>query len=251
MDKISIPKEYYDIALSLAKQRQGRFRNQFTTGKLREELCGDDAELMIYIEGVIGYIGDMCAAQWLGLDPREIMRNMILETDLLAHRDECDLVFMGNRIDVKTEFYGKDQASHEMKLVKVLDRSIKPNETYGCRLINDNQFRENSGTIDYYLFATIDKMDPRKAKYWHPIGWLSTAKAKEIAPTPMWWSPAGARLWTPAHCLPNSELDVPEKIFNITKGDHIYYTDFRKNPRYNVLDRTKFNSILELSNLNL
>jgi len=249
MTKLEIPKEFYDIALSLAKQRQGRFRNQFTTGKLREELCGDDTDLMKHVEGVIGYIGDMCAAKWLGLNPKELMKNMVLDTDLLAHRDECDLIFRGNRVDVKTEFYGKDQESHDQKLVKVLDGSIGEKETYGCRLINDNQFRENSDTIDYYLFATIDKMDPRKAKYWYPIGFISKTRAKDVAPKPMWWSPAGARLWTPAHCIPNKCLDKPERFFDISTGEFINYDSHLDNPKYNELDKDKFKTIIKNAKL--
>ncbi|MGE5406879.1 MAG: hypothetical protein ACM3NR_04120 [Methanosarcina sp.] len=243
MIKIRIPDFAYDLALKLAISREGRFRNQFTTKKLREQLS-DDVDLMKHVEGVFGYIGDMCAATWLGLDPKELMRNMILDTDLLTHRDEYDMVYKGVRVDVKTEFYPPE------KFDKVVNNTITKKETYGCRLINDNQFRENSGTIDVYLFATLDNLDPRLAKYWYGIGWITTAEAKEIAPKPMWWSPAGARLWTPAHCIPNEELHHTENLLTISQGSHSYHGNHRENPRFMTCDKTKFNGILSRCGLN-
>lgn len=116
--KITITKEIFDIAYSLSKQRQGNFTNQFTTIKLKEQLS-DDAVLAKNVEGIVGYIGDMCASIMLGLDPINTMRNMILDTDLLTHRDECDVFFNGHRIDVKTEFY----PAH--KFNSVVNRTIK------------------------------------------------------------------------------------------------------------------------------
>jgi len=243
MIKIKIPDYAFELALKLAKSREGRFRNQFTTKKLREQLQ-DNPDLMTHVEGVFGYIGDMCAASWLGLDPKELMKNMILDTDLLSHRDECDLIYKGNRIDVKTEFYPPE------KFDKVVSNTIKKNETYGCRLINDNQFRENSSSIDIYLFATLDNLDPRLAKYWYGIGWITTAEAKRIAPAPMWWSPAGARLWTPAHCIPNEDLQATETLLTIQKGKFIYHNNHAENPKMKALDMEKFNRILKACGLN-
>jgi hypothetical protein len=240
--KIEIPQGAYEIALSLAKQRAGRFRNQFTTKKLREQI--DDPDLSKHIEGVFGYLGDMCAAIYLGIDPYELMRNMVLDTDLLTHRDECDIIYRGNRIDVKTEFYPEE------KFQSVIDGTIKPKETYGCRLINDNQFRENSKNIDIYFFATIDNLDPRKAKYWYPVGWLTTTEAKNIAPNPMWWSPSGARLWTPAHCLPNNQLKPNGELLDVVVGKFKdYNTDHKVNPKYSSVNVERFEEILSKSNL--
>ena len=61
----------------------------------------------------------MSAALLFDYDPQEIMRNMIIDTDLLEHRDDCDLIYRGNRIDVKTEFYGKNQQQHLSKLKRI------------------------------------------------------------------------------------------------------------------------------------
>lgn len=240
--KIKIPDFAYETALSLAKNRAFKFRNQFITKKLKEKVS-DDEILEKHVEGVIGYIGDMCGAIWLGKDPKEIMRNMVLDTDLLTHRDECDFVYKGNRIDVKTEFYPDD------KFERAIKRELKEKETYGCRLINDNQFRENSKNIDVYLFATIDDIDPREAEYWYPIGWIMKKRAEEVAPKPMWWSPAGARLWVPAHCIPNKELENPEDIFQIGQNSHPETDNYQLNPKYKSLDRTKFEDLCKQANL--
>ena len=240
--KVEITKEMFDVAYSLSKQRQGRFRNQFTTKKLREQLS-DDPILEKHVEGIFGYIGDMCASVALGLDPKNVMRNMVLDTDLLSHRDECDVIFRGHRIDVKTEFYPEE------KFESVINKTITKKETYGCRLINDNQFRENSHGIDIYLYGTIDNLDPRKAKYWYGIGWITTEKAKLVAPEPMWWSPSGARLWTPAHCIPNEDLDEFEILHSIEEGDYPFYSSFENNPKYSVLDKERMNEILNIAGL--
>lgn len=232
----------FDVAYSLSKQRQGRFRNQFTTKKLREQLS-DDPILEKHVEGIFGYIGDMCASVALGIDPKNAMRNMVLDTDLLSHRDECDIIFRGHRIDVKTEFYPEE------KFESVINKTISKRETYGCRLINDNQFRENSNGIDIYLYGTIDNLDPRKAEYWYGIGWITTEKAKEIAPEPMWWSPSGARLWTPAHCIPNEELSGLEDLPLIAQGTHPYYGNYIDNPKFNELDKNRLAEILKIAGL--
>jgi hypothetical protein len=121
--KIKITREMFHIAYSLSKQRQGNFTNQFTTIKLKEQLS-DDPVLAKNIEGVIGYIGDMCASIILGLYPLNIMRNMLLDTVLLTHRDECDLVFNGHRIDVKTEFYPAHKFDSVINRVSLADAQI-------------------------------------------------------------------------------------------------------------------------------
>lgn len=242
MTKIEITQDMFNIAYSLAKQRQSNFTNQFTTKKLKEQLS-DDPVLAQNVVGVVGYIGDMCAGIMLGLDPHNIMRNMVLDTDLLIHRDESDIVFNGYRIDVKTEFYPPH------KFNSVINRTITKNETYGCRLINDKQFRDNSHGIDIYLYGTMDNIDPRKANYWYGIGWISTDRIKEIAPKPSLFSPAGAKLWTPAHCIPNEDLLEINALNSLTKGAHKQYDNHILNPKYIELDRRRINYIFEKSGL--
>jgi hypothetical protein len=242
MTKIKITQDIFSIAYSLSKQRQGHFTNQFTTKKLKEQLS-DDPVLAKNVEGIVGYIGDMCAGIMLGLDPYNVMRNMVLDTDLLTHRDECDIIFNGHRIDVKTEFYPAD------KFNSIINRTISKNETYGCRLINDKQFIDNSHGIDIYLYGTMDNIDPRKANYWYGIGWVSTDRIKEISPKPSFFSPAGAKLWTPAHCIPNEDLEDLNTLSSLNKGLFTYYEDHSLNPKYRILDKRRINEIFENSGL--
>jgi hypothetical protein len=240
--KIKITKEMFYTAYSLSQQRQGNFKNQFTTEKLKAQL-NDDPILARNVEGVVGYIGDMCAGIMLGLDPLNIMRNMVLDTDLLTHRDECDIIYNGYRIDVKTEFYP------EHKFNSVINKTITKNETYGCRLINDKQYRENSHGIDIYLYGTIDNIDPRKADFWYGIGWVSNDRVKKIAPEPTLFSPAGAKLWTPAHCIPNEDLEDVNSLINLKNGFYNYNPSHIENPKYKVVDQIKMNEIFNNAKL--
>jgi hypothetical protein len=207
--KIPIPDWAFGTALEIAAARQYKFRNQFTTAKIRNAVA-DHPRLVEHVEGVIGYIGDICDCVWLGIDPKEMLRAMIVDTDLLQHRDEFDFVHKGWRVDVKTELYPS-------KLLEdVVARRLERTKRYGCRLINDNQFKENSGTIDIYLFATLDtEDDPREATYWCPVGWITKQRAKKVAPEATLWTPGGARLWVPAHCIPNDELENASDLLNV------------------------------------
>jgi len=193
---------------SICVARQRRYRHQFITKKLKD-IAGDDEILKKDIEGVYGYLGDICCCIWLGIDPKEELRTMILDTDLLSHRDEYDLLYNGWRTDVKTEIYPDE------KLEKAIRKQLLEKETYGCRLININHYLENSNSVDIYLFATIDNKDPRVAKNWIPIGWIYKEEVAQICPEPKGYSPSGARLWTKAYIIPNSKLRDLKELVNI------------------------------------
>lgn len=222
--RIQIPDWAYDVSLSICLARQRRYRHQFITKKLKD-IAGDDEALKKDIEGVYGYIGDICSCIWLGIDPKEELKSMIIDTDLLTHRDEYDILYKGWRTDIKTEIYPDE------KFNRAIRKQIDVKETYGCRLININHFLENSATVDIYVFATIDNQDPRLAKYWIPIGWIYKDDVTKICPEPKGYTPSGARLWTKAYIIPNAELrelkdivDIPHKpecstLFRSTKGN--------------------------------
>lgn len=197
--KIPLPDWTYSVSLNICLARQRRYRHQFITKKLKD-IAGDDELLKKDIEGVYGYIGDICSCLWLGIDPKEELRSMIIDTDLLTHRDEYDVLYKGWRTDIKTEIYPND------KFDRAIRKQLDVKETYGCRLININHFLENSATVDIYLFATIDNRDPRLAKHWIPIGWIYKDDVTRICPEPKGYTPSGARLWTKAYIIPNSEL---------------------------------------------
>lgn len=208
--RIPIPNWAFNISLEICKARQRRYRHQFTTKKLKD-IAGDDEVLKKDIEGVYGYIGDICCCIWLGIDPKEELRSMILDTDLLTHRDEYDLLYKGWQIDVKTEIYPDE------KFERAIKKELAVKETYGCRLININHYLENASGVDIYVFATIDNKDPRLAKNWIPIGWIYKDDVSKICPEPKGYTPSGARLWTKAYCIPNSELKELKNLLSMSR----------------------------------
>jgi hypothetical protein len=197
--RIPIPEWAYTVSLNICLARQRRYRHQFITKKLKD-IAGNDELLKKDIEGVYGYLGDICSCIWLGLDPKEEMRSMLIDTDLLTHRDEYDVLYKGWRTDIKTEIYPNENFERAIR------KQLEMKETYGCRLININHILENSANIDVYLFATIDNQDPRLAKHWIPIGWVYKDDVLKICPEPKGYSPSGARLWTKAYIIPNAQL---------------------------------------------
>jgi hypothetical protein len=164
--KHRMPDYAFSLARRLCEARQRRYHHRFRCGnkKLLTQITGGDPVLERDIEGVFGYMCDIAACDWLGIDPKEEIRSMLVDTDLLTHRDDYDLLHRGWRVDVKMEIFPDD------KFGNVIAGTIKDNETYGCRLINNDHMKENSATVDIYLFSTIDSWDPSKAKWWFPLG---------------------------------------------------------------------------------
>jgi hypothetical protein len=243
--RVKIPPWAVSTAHEICKARQHKYRHRFVTKKLKDATA-DDPAFQKDAEGVIGYLGDICACIWLGIDPKEMLRGMIVATDLLTHRDECDLTYNGWRVDVKTELYPKEI------LDKIVSRTICPTERYGCRLINEAHLRENSDTIDLYVFATLDsEADPRVAQYWYPVGWATREEIKKIAPEPKWSPPSGGKLWSPAHIIPNIALDPPETLSDIAKHrSAATRPDNRVDPsKLGRLNRDEYKKILKAAGL--
>ncbi|MGA9115843.1 MAG: hypothetical protein WB626_03615 [Bacteroidota bacterium] len=238
LTRIPIPSWAYEVALGICLARQKRYRHQFITKKLKD-IAGDDEMLKKDIEGVIGYVGDISACLWFGLDPKEELRSMIVDTELLAHRDEYDVLFRGWRVDVKTEIYPAE------KFERAITKELGVKETYGCRLININHFLENSGSVDKYVFATIDDPHPQKARYWIPIGWVDKSDVTRICPEPKSYTPSGARLWTKAYIIPNLELrDLQELTSLEPKPGVALLTRSSTDEKIDSLGRDKYNALL-------
>jgi len=236
--RIPIPDWAYSVALEICTARQRRYRHQFITKKLKD-IAGNDAKLKQDIEGVYGYIGDICACLWLGLDPKEEMRAMIIDTDLLTHRDEYDVLYRGWQVDVKTEIYPEE------KFERAIRKELSLKETYGCRLININHYLENSSGVDIYIFATIDNNDPRLAKNWIPIGWIYKDDVVKICPEPKGYSPSGARLWTKAYIIPNENLKDLDQFIKIARKPEVSVRTRTTNNRPSAVDDEKYHELLK------
>ena len=188
--------------------RESHFKNRFQNKKLREVHKG--LPYAGYVEGIIGYLGDIACAIYLGIEPLENLFKMVASTDCLSHRDESDLRFRMCNLDVKVEDFGK---FHE----KVVNGEIGESEPYGCRLINKNQWIENSHHIDYYVFATTDRPLSKgytldKVRGIYLLGFIPKGELEDEKKYPFQKiTPAGGRLHTPAKVIPNKNLkDIRE-----------------------------------------
>ena len=209
---VPIPNNALEVTLRIARRRASNFTNRFISSKLRSaaERAGrlDDAP---YVEGVIGYLGDICAAVYLGLDPIAELQRMLVETDLLTHRDKSDLVYRGHRVDVKTELIPDGRRP------SVIDRSIGDNEPYGKRLINKDQLDDNEEGSDIYLFGTLDSEDPFQATNWIPVGFITSRCRKDVAPIAT-RKPGAATIPYPAYAIPTSALSAPSSLSLLARG---------------------------------
>lgn len=235
---IPVPPWAFGVALRLCQERHRRFENRFRSQKLRDAV-GDDPRLVPYIEGVFGYMGDICACQWLGIDAAVQLQRMMIDTGLLQGRDEQDLIWRGHRIDVKTEEVGRNVGA-------VVDRTITPDRPYGSRLINADQYRENHQTVDVYLFATFDRIDPRQVKTWFPVGAIESERVRTLCPVPGRELENGRCIPHPAYAIPTRELHPPEWLKQIAAGPHDAPAPLDQNnldaalaamPRHNGRDR--------------
>ncbi|SRR6266568_2335499 len=208
---VSIIPEMYRVSYDIAEQRAPRFENRFKSRKLRLAVA-DDPRLVELVEGVVGYLGDIGGALWLGLHWKEQLRNMVLRTDLLSHRDDYDLLHRGWKVDPKVEDFGPD---HEDLVRRIVNHEINKNEVYGERLVNAEQFDENyDAEADIYLYSCLNKLDPREADMWYPVGWIFRTRIRKLG-GPQTRSSSGRRLPSPAYLIPNDELEDPRTLVKI------------------------------------
>ncbi len=209
---IELTDEMYEVACKIASVRNPRFENRFKNKKLRSSVA-DDPGLAQIVEGVVGYLGDIGGSVWLGLDWKEQLKNMVIRTDLLSHRDDYDLIYRGWRIDVKTEDFGEE---HARLVEKIVNRKISPAEVYGERLVNAEQFNENYGkSAEIYVFSCLDQLDPRLAKKWQPVGWTYKETILSLG-QPRTKSSSGRTLPSPAYLIPNDKLEPPQTLLNLS-----------------------------------
>jgi hypothetical protein len=198
--KVDLPNWAFNVAWKISELRYPHFQNRFKNEKLRK--IHQNEPYWEHIESIMGYLGDIACAKFLGLDPKKIIKQMLIDTGCLKHRDTHDLIYNKCFIDVKIEDYN---GFHN----KVINGTILETEPYGCRLINQGQWKQNGNNIDYYVFGAAEypfsknyKLKDVKSIYL--IGFLSH---KDLEPYPFdIKTPANKKLHTPAKIIPNKKL---------------------------------------------
>ncbi|MFH1824400.1 MAG: hypothetical protein ABH873_04145 [Candidatus Firestonebacteria bacterium] len=106
----------------------------------------------------IGFLGEFACCILFGIDWKKNIRDNYLTID------NFDLIIKKFRVDVKCETVPYNYAQ------KILTRSIKDDELYGRRLINEGQFNIlNKYDIVIFSLFIRDRID-----IWYPIGYLET-----------------------------------------------------------------------------
>ena len=144
-----------------------------------------------------------------------MLKDMIFSTDCLTHRDDFDIYYKNCNIDVKIEDY---DGYHE----QVIDGTIREDQPYGCRLINQDQWNENSDSIDIYVFGAFEhelsqSYKIHQVKRIYLIGFITKADALEYEFSQ--FTPANRRLWTPAKIIPNQDLREMKNINTVFECD--------------------------------
>jgi hypothetical protein len=223
---VALPKWAFPVAVKISELRYPHFQNRFKNNKIR--IFHNNESYKDHVESIMGYLGDIACAIFLGIDPKKILIDMILSTDCLIHRDECDLNFNNCNIDVKIEDYDGWQN-------KVLNGTIKYGDPYGCRLINKGQWKENGENIDIYVFGAFDypfseNFKMNNAKNINLIGFIEKKNAAKYPFSSK--TPANKILPTPAKIIPNSDLEDMSHLKNVVDCGRNYYekSSNRNNP---------------------
>lgn len=107
---------------------------------------------------IIGFLGEFCACEMLGIDWRRNIRENYIDID------NGDGVCKKGIFDVKTETVPRKNAG------KILNYSIGDNELYGRRLINKGQV----SLLQKYNIVIFGLIIREEQDKWYPIGWLET-----------------------------------------------------------------------------
>lgn len=224
---VRLPDWAFQVSLYLCQTRHQYFKNQFKNTKLRG--IHEGLDYIEYLEGIIGYYGDIACAIYLGIDPKQMLTTMVYETDGLTKRDRFDLLYKKNNIDVKIEDFSVYQDA-------VINGFINEKQPYGCRLINVNQWNQNSHNIDYYVFGCFqyafrENFKLHDARSIFLLGYMpkSVLIDKPISS----FSPANKKLNTPAKIIPNHCLYPILHLPNIEIGTRNFDMTYHRNDRIN------------------
>lgn len=145
----------------------------------------------------IGFVGEFCACEILGINWKDNIRKSYLDID------SGDGVCKKGIYDVKTETVPKRYAE------KILNHTIKDDEIYGRRLINGGQVSLLS-KYDIVIFGLIIR---EKKDKWYPLGWLKTDYIlKNYLPT--YSRPDGGTYPFQALPIKTSDLKPIEQLFS-------------------------------------
>lgn len=145
---IKVTDEMLVRAMKEAKRRNPHIVHHFEV----EHLTPEDRD-------VLGFLGEFCACELLGID---WITNIRVDYETI---DSQDGVINGLKFDVKTE------TIPDPYFTPVIDKTIKNDEMYGRRLITKGQV----GLLHKYdivIFGAFKRHDYTK---WYPIGFLETS----------------------------------------------------------------------------
>lgn len=143
----------------------------------------------------LGFLGEFACCEALGIDWKKNIRENYYTID------DYDFIVGNKKIDLKTETVPFNYAH------KILNKTIKDDELYGRRLINEGQFSLLS-KYDIVIFGLFirDQMD-----FWYPIGFTDTKVIIEKYP-PKYKRPDGGNYPFPGSPVPTSILKPIENL---------------------------------------
>lgn len=147
IQNVKITDEMREYASIESKKREKHINHHFDVGHYTSQERNE-----------IGFLGEFACCEYLGIDWKSNIRENYKKAD------NCDIVFKGIRIDVKTETVPKDYAR------KILMKTISDDEPYGRRLINKNQYDllKKYDIVIFSMFARSHR------DHWFPLGFLET-----------------------------------------------------------------------------
>lgn len=137
----------------------------------------------------VGFCGEFACCKYLGIDWKSNIRKNYFTVD------DCDLIYKGKKIDIKTETVPKVYAE------KILAGNIIDDHLYGRRLISEKQF----AALHKYNLVIFGMLIREGLDKWFPIGFLNTDNILQNY-KPSIIRPDGGRYRTPAAPVKTSVL---------------------------------------------
>lgn len=143
----------------------------------------------------LGFVGEFACCTALGIDWHQNIRKDYYTID------DRDLVIREKKVDVKTETIPAATAP------KIINGTIRDNEPYGCRLVNEKQ-RVLLPKYDLVIFGFCIR---ETKDYWYPIGYIEASLIYSKYP-PTLDTPYGSHYSQSACRVPTSVLKPIEEL---------------------------------------